>query len=111
MLAQGAMGNPWLFTELAQNEAHPLAAGEWREMIYQHIAEMVQLYGEERAMRLSRKIVHDYMKGRGLPSSFRARAGVLCFLEELKHLLDEAVAVMGDKDLSREAVAKAHQNL
>lgn len=101
MLAQGAMGNPWLFTELAQEQRYPLGAAEWQDMVYWHIAEMVELYGEERALRLARKIVHDYMKGRGLPSIFRARAGVICRLEELKNLLAEAVNVMGQNDLAR----------
>lgn len=89
MLAQGAMGNPWLFRELQGGSAPTL--DEWREMIKIHISGMVKLYGEASAMRQARKIVHDYLKGRGFPAALRNAASALVRESELTELLYRAV--------------------
>lgn len=88
MLAQGAMGNPWLFREIEGGS--PPTLEEWRTMVAVHISGMVKLYGEESAMRRARKIVHDYLRGRGFPSSLRNRASALTREDELAALLAEA---------------------
>lgn len=85
MLAQGAMGNPWLFREI--DGGMPPTLEEWKEMVSTHISGMVKLYGEESAMRRARKIVHDYLRGRGFPSSLRNRASALTRETELAELL------------------------
>ena len=89
MLAQGAMGHPWLFREI--EGGMPPTLEEWRDMVSTHISGMVKLYGEESAMRRARKIVHDYLRGRGFPSALRNRASVLCRETELAELLKDAV--------------------
>ena len=89
MLAQGAMGHPWLFRELEGGA--PPTLEEWREMVSTHISGMVKLYGEESAMRRARKIVHDYLRGRGFPSSLRNTASALSTEAELAELLAIAV--------------------
>ena len=89
MLAQGIMGNPWLFREIAGGDAPTLE--EWRETVRFHVREMIALYGEPSAMRQARKIVHDYLKGRGFPSFLRAEASGLSSAAELDRLLDRAV--------------------
>lgn len=89
MLAQGIMGNPWLFREL-ENDALPPTLAQWREMVHFHVSEMVTLYGEASAMRQARKIVHDYLKGRGFPSILRAQANTLNSMRELEELLASA---------------------
>lgn len=88
MLAQGAMGNPWLFREL--EGGLPPTLDEWKEMIRKHISGMVALYGEESAMRRARKIVHDYLKGRGFPASLRNAASGLVGEAGLEELLADA---------------------
>ena len=88
MLAQGAMGNPWLFRELEGKESPTLE--EWKDMVATHISGMVKLYGEESAMRRARKIVHDYLKGRGFPSALRNQASALSTEKELAELLATA---------------------
>lgn len=85
MLAQGAMGNPWLFRELQGGS--PPTLEEWKTMISTHIAGMVKLYGEVSAMRQARKIVHDYLKGRGFPAALRNTASALSTEAELADLL------------------------
>ena len=93
MLAQGAMGNPWLFREIAGGP--PPTLDEWREMVYSHIDGMISLYGEAAAMKCARKIVHDYLRGRGFPSFLRAEASTLACRSDLDALLKKARPVSG----------------
>jgi nifR3 family TIM-barrel protein len=83
MLAQGAMGNPWLFSDNFPT------LEEWKEVTAFHVQEMVDLYGEEMAMRLARKIVHDYLRGRGFPGEFRLAASQLTYYKDLEILLSK----------------------
>ncbi len=87
MLAQGIMGNPWLFSELAEGKEPPTLE-QWKELVSYHVQQMIALYGENSAMRQARKIVHDYLKGRGFSSSYRAEASTLSTFNELVHLLE-----------------------
>ena len=102
MLAQGAMGNPWLFRQLSGQGDFPDLT-EWRDLVQSHISEMVALYGEYSAMRQARKIVHDYLKGRGFPGSLKSKASFLETLTDLKSLLDEAepVAISPSRPLKK----------
>ncbi|MBE6356208.1 MAG: tRNA-dihydrouridine synthase family protein [Lentisphaerae bacterium] len=86
MLAQGIMGNPWLFRELSANLPPPTLE-EWKEVVRFHVCEMIALYGEASAMRQARKIVHDYLKGRGFAAALRAEASGLSTLADLDGLL------------------------
>lgn len=92
MLAQGAMGNPWLFREIEDN-ALPPTLEEWRDMIIEHVSEMVALYGEYSGMRQARKIVHDYLKGRGFGGAPKSRASMLSTLDELRELVQSVSPV------------------
>ena len=58
--------------------------------VEQHIGEMVELYGEPGAIKLSRKMLHDYFKGRGFPGVFRAQASHLADFAAVKGFLAEA---------------------
>ena len=89
MLAQGIMGNPWLFGELSGGKLPP-ALAEWKNIVRFHVSEMIALYGEASAMRQARKIVHDYLKGRGFPAALRAEASGLSSFADLDKLLDRA---------------------
>ena len=89
MIAQGAMGNPWIFDELA-NGAPPPTLEEWKSEVRTHVSEMVALYGEASALRQARKIVHDYLKGRGFPAVFRDQASHLCTFDGFRAWLDAA---------------------
>lgn len=91
MLAQGIMGNPWLFRELDGTHPEPPTLDEWHDMVKFHVSGMIALYGEVSALRQARKIVHDYLKGRGFPASLRAEASQLSTFEDLERLLAHAV--------------------
>lgn len=92
MLAQGAMGNPWLFAELAQG-APPPTLEEWKTEVRTHVSDMVALYGENGALRQARKIIHDYLRGRGFSAGYRDRASHLCTFREFEAWLADAAPV------------------
>ena len=92
MLAQGAMGNPWLFREIETNCEAPTLE-EWRSMVVTHVTDMVELYGEFSGMRQARKIVHDYLKGRGFGGAPKSKASLLSSLKEMEELIYNAVPV------------------
>lgn len=89
MVAQGAMGDPWIFDELLHG-APPPTLEEWKREVFTHISEMVEHYGEPTALRMARKIVHDYLRGRGFAAEYRARASLLSTFAEFSAWLDEA---------------------
>ena len=94
MVAQGAMGNPWLFDEIL-HDAPPPTLDEWKLEVRTHVAEMVALYGERSALRQARKIIHDYLKGRGFAAVYRSRASLLSTFAEFEAWLAEARPAAG----------------
>ena len=102
MLARGAMGNPWLFRELTDNEAYtPPTLEEWRILVERHIAGMVELYGETSAMCMARKVLHDYFRGRGFPGPVRAKISYLATWNEFREFLDFAIREHSESYWSR----------
>ena len=89
MLARGAMGNPWLFAELTDPEFRPPTVEELAEEIRMHVEDMLDWYGEEVGFRACRKVVLEYLRGRGYPGSLRATASFLSTREGLDELLTE----------------------
>ncbi len=72
MLASGAMGNPWLFDEIASGGNWlPPDANELAGEMERHILETCGYHGDDVGLRISRKFIFDYMRGRGYPSSLR----------------------------------------
>ena len=89
MLARGAMGNPYLFSELKdpQNFQEPTTEKLLQDMRL-HIEEIIELYGEESGLKISRKILHDYLKGRGFRSSCRALASQVATRQDFEDFLN-----------------------
>lgn len=94
MAARGSIGNPWLFRELTAPgpSAFPPPTQEdvCAEMAHE-VEGMLELYGENLALRCSRKIILAYMRGRGFRhdlknhvSQLHTRADFLRFMEELR---------------------------
>ncbi|MBT3376153.1 MAG: tRNA-dihydrouridine synthase family protein [Lentisphaerae bacterium] len=65
MVARGAIGNPWLFSELGDPAFTPPGHEELCAEVELHVEGMVRLYGEDVAMRNARKIILAYLTGRG----------------------------------------------
>jgi tRNA-dihydrouridine synthase B len=90
MLARGAMGNPWIFRELSSFEEYvPPSASELAAEIAKHIHEMINYYGETLAMKVSRKVILDYMRGRGFPGELKKKVSFLSTKNELDKFIDE----------------------
>lgn len=90
MVARGAMGNPWIFNILNEkDEFIPPTPTEVALELEQHVMEMVEYYGEQLAMKISRKIILDYLKGRGFGGAMKARVSKLCSKDDLRHFVDD----------------------
>jgi tRNA-dihydrouridine synthase B len=87
MVARGAIGNPWLFRELADAEAPLPTHAEICQSMERQVAGMVEFYGEELAMRLSRKIILAYLAGRGYRRSRREMVTRLATWAEFEEFL------------------------
>ena len=68
----------------------PPTLDEWKLEVRTHVSEMVELYGEKSALRQARKIIHDYLKGRGFAAEFRNRASLLSTFDEFEKWLESA---------------------
>lgn len=89
MLARGAIGNPWLFRELRDPAFKPPTQLELAEEMERHIGEMIAFYGEEMALVVGRKVILEYLRGRGYPGSLRASVSFLSKKEDFEKLLIE----------------------
>ena len=89
MIARGALGNPWIFRELAGGS--PPRLSEFCAVLEKHVNAMLELYGEEAGFPISRKTILAYLRGRGFPGPLRAsvsflsdRTGFARFLDEVR---------------------------
>ena len=92
MLARGAMGNPWLFRELSDQQGYlPPTPEEVIGTMRSHVLAMIDYYGEAAAMRMARKIMIDYLRGRGFLGTARAAVSKLETRDELLQFCERAV--------------------
>lgn len=60
MIARAAIGNPWIFQG---KDIEQVTLAEKAQLIYRHLALMLDFYGEERGLILFRKHVVKYVRG------------------------------------------------
>ncbi len=96
MLARGAIGNPWIFAELARNRPHIPTHYDIRSCVQEHVTGMVELYGETVALRNARKIIAAYLQGRGYPSHLRYDAMQLNTTREFRAFMHQLRATFPD---------------
>ena len=87
MVARGALGDPWIFREIAGGL--PPTLDEYAEEIRTHFFAMVDFYGADLAFRISRKTLLAYLRGRGYPGTLRASVSYLNSLEDFEVLMKE----------------------
>ncbi len=93
MIGRGAMGNPWIFRELAayketgEKPAQPDIA-EVKEMILRHALLQIEFKGEYQGMREMRKHAAWYTKGMKGAAKLRDKINQTESYEQLKELLD-----------------------
>lgn len=88
MVARGAMGNPWIFDSI-QNQSPPPALQEFAAELETHVRNMIDFYGIELAMKVSRKTILEYLRGRGFPSALRASISFLKSVAGFEMLMHE----------------------
>lgn len=89
MVARGALGNPWIFREIADPYAGPPTLEELAEEMQLHFYSIIDFYGEETALRISRKTILEYLRGRGFPGELRASVSFLNTVDAFKALMLE----------------------
>ena len=88
MVARGAIGNPWLFRELAAGKnLPPPPREEVLQVAEEHLAQMVTEYGEKPAMILGRKILCGYLHGRGFSHELKGQIVHITTWEDFQRLL------------------------
>ena len=87
MVARGALGNPWIFREIADADASPPTVEELAEEMEAHFRSIVDFYGEELALRISRKTLLEYLRGRGYPGELRASISFLNSADAFRTLM------------------------
>lgn len=96
-VGRGAMGNPWLFRQIAQYLAegrYDVPTPEERmAVMLKHIERMAEYKGEAVALREARKHCGWYLKGMRGAAALRRRADTLTTLDDLRAL---ARAALGD---------------
>ena len=91
MLARGAYGNPWLFTQLraalAGKDIPAVTAGEKLQQIILHATALVDFKGEKVAIREMRSHASAYIKGLPRASEYREKFHRLETLREMVDLV------------------------
>lgn len=92
MVARGAQGNPWIFRELmaawrGEPEPEKPSASEVRDMMYQHLDQLVELKGEYAAVREMRKHIAWYTKGRKNGASIRKAVNQIESARQMKEAI------------------------
>ena len=92
MLARGAYGNPWLFTQLraalAGKDIPAVTAGEKLQQIILHATALVDFKGEKIAIREMRSHASAYIKGLPRASEYREKFHRLETLREMVDLVN-----------------------
>ena len=100
MIGRGAVGNPWIFSQVLQLEqgralTQPTLE-ERKTLIMDHFAALSQRMGEYRAARAMRGLLLWYTKGLPHSSRFRERINKIRDLESLLTQMDLYFALLKD---------------
>lgn len=88
MVARGAMGNPWLFDVLQGFKKYPPTKDELCNEIEIHFMDLLEYAGDNIAFKLSRKIILDYIKGRGFSADIRISASKISSRYDFINLIE-----------------------
>ena len=89
MIGRGALGNPWIFSEIRHPEFASGSLEELKRVILDQTIRTIDYLGdEERAIREMRKHFGWYLKGFSGAQELRKRAILLNTLDEVKELLE-----------------------
>ena len=100
MIGRAAQGSPWIFREIAhylrtKEEMPPPTINERKDILLEHLGELYNFYGEERAVRLARKHVSWYLgdlpRSREFRSVFNALESGKTQVNAIIEFLDQMV--------------------
>ncbi len=88
MIGRGALGNPWIFHEIAMLLGHdrpslPISNAERISVLLRHVQMLCEYKGENIGMREARKHAAWYLKGMHGAAALRRQAGTLSKFEDL----------------------------
>ncbi len=86
MIGRGAIGNPWIFYQL-KNSLGIIDDQLKKEIILEHLNQMVNFYGDS-GIKIFRKHLHRYSKGRANASEFRDKINRIDNLEKMRDELE-----------------------
>ena len=89
MIARGALGNPWIFSEVSDPAFQPPSVQEFADELERHLHEMTAFYGEELGFRIGRKCILEYLRGRGYPGTLRASASYIATEADFQRMMAE----------------------
>jgi tRNA-dihydrouridine synthase B len=100
MVARGALGNPWIYGEIAAfladgRPAKPVLPAERAAVLADHFRLMCAHYGDEVAIRRMRKVVPWYVKGVPGSAELRNRSNALTTAAEFTAIVEAFAAVDG----------------
>lgn len=87
MIGRGAIGNPWIFHQLATGQTD-VPNSLKKEIILEHFDKMIEFYHEYGAV-MFRKHLHTYSKGFEGASGFRDKVNTIVDPNEMRDLLEE----------------------
>ncbi len=86
MIGRGAVGNPWIFHQIATGEEFVLNALK-KEIIKEHYESMIAHYGYH-GMIMFRKHLHTYSKGIDGASEFRQKVNFIVDIHEMRDIIE-----------------------
>jgi nifR3 family TIM-barrel protein len=106
MISRGAMGNPWIFAEIALGNSVVPTLQDWLETVERHMELQAEHYGNNLlAARLMRKNLLWYARGFPKTRALRATLGTVESLQDARTILHEWASTL-PKTLPR--YAKEH---
>ncbi|MDD2697754.1 MAG: tRNA-dihydrouridine synthase [Arcobacteraceae bacterium] len=86
MIGRGAVGNPWIFHQIATGEEFVSSALK-KEIIKEHYESMIAHYGYH-GMIMFRKHLHTYSKGIDGASEFRQKVNYIIEINEMREIIE-----------------------
>ena len=106
MIGRAAQGNPWIFSQIKHyletgSELQPPAAAEKADVLKWHLQNLYELYGEYSGVRIARKHIAWYCKGKKHAAEFRSN---VYKLESTTEQLDQVDAFFRDSNYENSTV-------
>ncbi|QHB18381.1 tRNA dihydrouridine synthase DusB [Mannheimia pernigra] len=98
MIGRGSFGNPWLFKEINDffetGQYSTLPEKEKYQLMFKHIEDLHQFYGEEKGYRIARKHVGCYVEQLQPESNFKRTFNTLNSTKEQLNALEDFVKLI-----------------